>query len=241
MAEEVGRPIIAGNTQMEFTNTMLNRRKLRQSVKNPLDKCTIVSIFPKVIDEDKYTIQPGKFHIEKGTLENPSILVIGGSSWWKDFDPDQDPLEMPRSSVEVANAVITDYCNSMVGVIPGSASPGLFFVTGEKKLLEIKTNYREELKKADEKQNQWYQILVRLADSLWARGNGNPLVIMDDMRLAAKSLHLDDKPWLKDFQAIQKVPCKFCGNLKDPSYPICGVCRAVDTSHPLGKEVKFAV
>ena len=82
----VGRP-----TGLEYTNTMLNRRRLRQSVKNPLDKCTIVSIFPKVIDEDKITIQPGKFHIDKGTLENPAILVIGGSSWWKDFDPDQDP------------------------------------------------------------------------------------------------------------------------------------------------------
>ena len=53
------------DTGRQFTNTMLNRRKLRQSVKNPLDKCTIVSIFPKAIDEDKFTIQPGKFHIEK--------------------------------------------------------------------------------------------------------------------------------------------------------------------------------
>jgi hypothetical protein len=240
MSEEVGLPIRAGNTQMEFTNTMLNRRKLRQSVKNPLDKCTIVSIYPKAVDEEKATIQPGKFHIDKGSPENPSILVVGGSSWWKDIDPEQDPLEMPRSSVEIADSIITDYCNSLIGVVPGSASPGLFFITGEKKLLEVKTSYKDQLKIANEKQNNWYQILVRLADSLWARANGNPLVIMDDMRLAARSLNLNEKAWLKDYQTIEKVPCKGCGTLKDPNYPICYVCKTVDTTHPSAKDLKFS-
>ncbi len=119
--------------------------------------------------------------------------------------------------------------------------PGLFFVLGEATVTEIKTKYKEKLAEVNEKQNNWYRILVRLADSLWARSNGNPLVIADDMRLAARSLHFDDKPWLKDFQAIQRTPCKFCGNLRDPAYPICGMCKAIDPDHPLSKTVKFAV
>src|SRR5712664_3042305 len=115
MAEEVGRPIIAGNTPLEFTNTFLNSRRLIRAQKNPMDKCTIVSIFPKVIDEYKHTIEPGKFHIDSGSYENPSTLIVGSSSWWKDIDIDQPMLEIPVSSIQIAESVVKDYCNGMVG------------------------------------------------------------------------------------------------------------------------------
>lgn len=239
MPEEVGRPIIAGTTPLEFTNSLLNRRVTR-SVRNPLDRCTIVSIYPRDIIEVKHTIEPGRFLIPAGTFEEPGILVVGSSSWFKDFDPDQALLEIPNSSIQIANSVINDYSNGMIGVTP-EMGPGLFFVLGAATTIEIKAKYKTELERSKEKQIRWYQILVRLADSLWARSNGNPLVIFDDARLAARSLHYDDKPWLKDFQAIQRTPCRFCGNLRDPAYPICGQCKAIDPDHPLSKTVKFAV
>src|SRR5258708_6443678 len=99
MAEEVGNPILIRDaktgaaSQIEFTNTMLNSRRLIRQHKNPMDRCTIVSIFPKEINEVKYTIEPGRFHISPGTFENPSVLTVGSSSWWKDIDVDQPMLE----------------------------------------------------------------------------------------------------------------------------------------------------
>lgn len=239
MPEEVGKAITLGNTQPELTNLISNRRLIR-SIKNPMDRCTIVSIFPKEIEEVKCTVEPGKFNIKAGSFENPSTLVVGSSSWWKDIDIDQPMLEMQRSSIEVANAVVVDYCYSMLGASP-DALPGLFFVLGEQTVMEIKMKFKKKLNEVNEKQNNWYKILVRLADSLWARSNGNPLVIADEMRLAARSLHFDDKPWLKDFQAVQKNPCKFCGSLRDEAYPICPSCKAIDPSHALAKDIKFAV
>lgn len=241
MSEEVGRPIRAGATQMEFTNSLLNGRRLIRSFKNPMDKCTIVSIFPKEINEKKETIEPGRFHIGPGEPEHPAILVVGSSSWWKDIDVDQPMLEIPVSSIQVADSIIKDYCNGMLGCNMADQMPGLFYVLGEHNVMEIKMKYKNELEKAHNKQTNWYKILVRLADSLWARSNGNPLVICDEMRLAARSLNFNDKAWLKDFQIAELVRCKACGGMKNPDYPICPTCKSIDLAHPEAKNLKFAV
>src|SRR3977135_3942063 len=145
MADEVGAPIRAGNTQMEFTAPLFSSRRLIRAYKNPMDKCTIVSIFPKVIDEVKPTIEPGKFHIPEGTYENPATLVVGSSSWWKDIDVDQPMLEIPNSSIQIADSVIKDYCNGMLGCNMADAMPGLFFVLGEVSILDIKVKYKAKL------------------------------------------------------------------------------------------------
>src|SRR5260221_14409158 len=155
MDETVGAPIRAGNTQMEFTGSLLNNRRLIRSTKNPMDKCTIVSIFPKDIDETKHTIEPGKFHIKAGTYENPSILVVGSSSWWKDIDVDQPMLEIPVSSIQIADSVIKDYCNGMLGCNMGDCMPGLFFILGESNVMEIKMKYKKKIEETNEKQNNW--------------------------------------------------------------------------------------
>lgn len=240
MSEEVGKSIQAGNTEMAFTNQLLNSRRLIRATKNPMDKCTIVSIFPKDIYEVKHTIEPGHFRITPGTFESPAILVVGSSSWWKDIDIDQPMLEMQRSSIEVANAVVNDYCNGMLGCNMADAMPGLFFALGAHNVLEIKTKFKEKLEEVRIRQDNWYKILVRLADSLWARANGNPLVISDEMRLAARSLNFNEKPWLKDFITAELKPCKFCGGLRNPAYPICPSCKAIDNDNPLSKDIKFA-
>lgn len=217
----------------------VKRRTIRAPV-NPLDKSTIVSIYPKYIVERKYTIQPGVFEIPAGTYEKPAILVVGPSSWWKEIDENQPLLEIPHSSVQIADSVVKDYCNGIHGCDMGDKMPGLFFVPGAKFnfidntvdiaattkwILEEK---KAELQLAYQRQVNWFKELVRQADSLWSRTNGNPLSISDDMKLAARSLNLMDKEWLKDSQIMELVRCKACGSLKNPLYPVCANCKAID-------------
>lgn len=223
----------------EFSS--FGKRRLIRSVKNPMDRCTVVSILPKPILEIKYTIEPGIFKIEPGTFENPAILVVGSSSWWRDVDAEQPMLEIPNSSIQVAQSVVQDYCNGLLGCNMGDAMPGLFFVLGEITVAKLKTDYKTKLEEARIKQNNWYSILVKLADSLWARTNGNPLAISDEMRLGARSLNLNDKPWLRDFHIAELTKCAACGSLRNPAYPVCPTCKNVDSNHPLAKDLKFAV
>jgi hypothetical protein len=207
---------------------------------NPLDKCTIVSIYPKRIDEFKHTIQPGRFVVEPGTFKKPSILVVGSSSWWREIDEDQPLLEIPQSSVQVADSVVRDYCIGVIEYNGESAGPGLFYILGEHTVEDIQRDYSKELAKAKTRQDAWFTNLIKLATSLWARSNGNPLAISDDMRMAAREMGQTDFDWMKDFRMVGMERCKACGSLRNPDFPICPHCKNVDLDHPSAKGLKFA-
>lgn len=200
---------------------IMRRPAIRQMV-NPLDKCTIFSIYPKRIIEVKPTIEPGRFVLEAGSIQAPTKLIVGTSSWWKDFDDTQPMLEIPQSSIIVANSVVRDYCNGLLGCDMDAKMPGLWFEEGAK---EQPNPERMALMKI--KQNNWFEELMLIGDILWARTQGNPLSISDDMRLAVQELGIKDKPWLKDFNTIKLVPCKMCGHLRSEEYPMCPNCRHV--------------
>ncbi len=214
----------------------MNRRTIRGPV-NPLDKSTVVSIYPREINERKITIVPGDFHVPAGSYDSPALLVVGPSSWWREIDEDQPLLEIPVSSLQVADSIVKDYCNGIFACDMGNSMPGLFYIPGEHNIISIKKSYQHELDKAKQRQHSFYSTLVKMADSLWARSNGNPLTISDDMRLAANELNLKTKDWMKDFQMTEMVRCKACGSLKNPLYPICAQCHFPDPDHPMTKQL----
>ena len=84
------------NVGQGFGGFGANRRTIRSPI-NPMDKSTIVSIYPREIDEVKHTIEPGRFHINAGSRDKPSSLVVGTSVWWKDIDPEQPRENDPEN------------------------------------------------------------------------------------------------------------------------------------------------
>lgn len=204
------------------------KRTIRAPI-NPMDKSTIISIFPRHIKEHKPTIQPGVFIIQPGTYDNPTTLVVGPSSWWKEIDNEQPLLEIPTSSVQIAKSIVRDYCNGMLGCNMSSSMPGLFWVPGEFTPLEFKLKHQKLMEEAKKKQDTYYLALIKLADSFWARTNGNPLCISDDMRLAARELNVHQaKDWMKDFTiTTEQSKCPACGSLRNTAYPVCPTCKAV--------------
>src|SRR5258708_5829755 len=113
-----------------FPGLGLDKKTIR-ATPNPLDKSTIVSIYPKGFREVNPTIQPGVFQLEPGSYDKPAILVVGTSSWWRELDEDQPLLEIPCSSIQVADSVVKDYSLGLLGCQMGTAQPGLFFIPGE--------------------------------------------------------------------------------------------------------------
>lgn len=213
-------------------------RRVMPSTPNPLDKSTVVSVFPLEIYERKETITPGIFQIPPGSYEKPSILVVGSSSWWKDFD--DQLIEITNSSIQIADDIVKGYASGLLACDMNEAMPGLFFVLGAHDLKSIQTEYKPQLDRARQRQNNWYQSLVRLADSLWSRSNGNPLAIADTMRMAARELQLE-KDWLVNTSRIDVVRCLACGTMKNPNYPVCPTCRHVDQEMAKKMNLKFAV
>lgn len=211
-----------------FPGINARRRRTVRAPVNPLDKSTIVSIYPRYIIERHWTIQPGVFEIQPGTYDKPSILVVGPSSWWKEIDEEQPLLEIPNSSIQVADAIVKGYCSGLFACTIPSCMPGLFWLPGAFSLAEIKKSYSHKVEQAKTVQDKFYSTLVRMADTLWARTNGNPLVISEDMRMAARELGLGpSKDWMKDFTMLSKVNCQFCGSPRNPDFPICSTCNRV--------------
>lgn len=215
-------------SQIGVPGLLYNRRMTQRMPTNPMDRCTVVSIFPKDIDEHKVTLSPGRFMIPAGTFENPSVLVVGSSSWWRELDEEQPLLEIPNSSLQVAESIVKDYCNGMLAYDKATMSAGLFFTPGVFTAKTIKSEHPELLMEAKVKQDRWYTALVKMADILWAKSNGNPIVISDEMRLAARSTGLTQKDWMKDFTMMQNVKCIACGQPKDPQFPVCPHCHAIN-------------
>jgi len=203
-----------------------NRRAIRAPI-NPLDKSTVVSILPKQLYEKKITIQPGTFELGPGSFDKPSVLVVGPSSWWREIDENQPLLEIPLSSIQIADSIVRDYCNGLLGCNMSDLMPGLFYLPGEYTGERVKKEQALLLNKANENQRRWYLELVRIADILWSRTNGNPLSISNDARLACRELNIHNKPWLGDLQTAELVRCIACGSLRNSNFPICQTCKAI--------------
>ena len=218
----------------------INRRTVRAAV-NPMDKATVVSIFPIMLDETKHTLQPGRWIIPPGSFEKPVCVSVGPSSWWREIDPEQPLLEIPVASILIADSIVRDYCVGLLGCNMGDLMPGLFYVPGELTSVEMLTKHKNLLEIANKKQKAWFAELVKIADIAWARTNGNPLSINEMMKQAAMALGIEDREWLKAYHATTMVRCKGCGNLKNPLFPICPTCKLIDEENPQAKSFKFAV
>lgn len=212
----------------QFPLEQIMRRTIPGPV-NPLDKSTVISIFPKEIRESKPTLMPGYWELSPGSYEHPSTVIVGPSSWWKDVGDDQPLIEIPVSSVQIADSIVRDYCNGYLGCDMAENMPGLFFIPGALNLVQIRKDYAPLLEKAKQKQTNFYRNLVKMADAFWSRSNGNPLAISDDMRLAARELQVQGRDWMADFQHIQEniVRCIACGQMRNSEFPVCPHCKAI--------------
>lgn len=202
-----------------------NRAAIRLPV-NPMDKCTIVSIMHKGFTSKKPTLEPGIFEVPSGTIEKPGILIVGSSSWFLDTDPERPVAEIVTSSPLVAESIVNDYVNGLLGYDKNGSMPGVFWVPGEKNQSDIIKNYQVELKRYEQFQRRWFENLILMADSLWSSSNGNPNTISDDFRAAASVLGRN-KPWLNAFSTVELIACILCGKLRDPNYPICASCNHI--------------
>lgn len=211
-----------------FGRNYRNEQRKISAPKNEFDKSTIVSIFPQALHEKKWTLEPGIFDIPAGSLAAPATLIVGPSSWWKAIHDEGSLLEIPTGSAIIAHSVVNDFCNSVDLYNRERSSPGLFAIAGRAlSREEVKKECATELKIADEKQRNWYKLLIDVGDMLWSHSNGNPRSVNDLARLAARELNVKNKPWMANDIAVTLINCVACGSLRNPNYPICQACHHI--------------
>lgn len=212
------------------------RRVIYQLPKNPADKCTIVSVFPKEIIETKTAIFPSRFVIPAAEENDFSLTVVDGASYYQSSVIDRmPPTEVQINSAQLAESLVNDYVSSTWLALKGSRSPGIFWIPGafdKKSILAYVHSdgrkFSEMLETARVNQKAWFTEVMNFADEAWARTNGNPRAIMEDARLAAKLLGVEStKPWMNNVVASQLEHCPSCGEMINMSFPVCKHCHAV--------------
>lgn len=206
---------------------VFNQKRAIRSAPNPHDKSSIVSIYPRKVVHRNWTIEPGLFPIDAGSYDNPAILVVNGSSWWKEIHAEKTVLEIPTGSALIAESVVSDWCKPMQ-LVTELQGPGMFIVPGLAVTTEqVKTEYKDKLDFALERQRRWYQELIVVADLLWVHSNGNPRSVDALAKLAARELGIKDKGWMMLEQQSQLVACPACGTMRNPAFPVCANCHTI--------------
>lgn len=205
----------------------IQRKRVIRISKSPKDLSTIVSIYPKRIVSINHTIFPGRFTIEPGTYDKPSILVVGMTSYMKEDHQSEESIEIPVGSIDLARSIVTDWVRGLESCSPPKKMPGVFFIEDNIEYKDLKKHpeYKIRVEAAREAQENWYKQLIDDADVAWSKANRNPRAISDDARAAAEYYQLKDKEWMQDFKTMQMVPCPACGELKNAVFPICPNCK----------------
>jgi len=208
---------------------------VRQLPKNPRDKATIVSIYPREIVDFKPTLFPGRFIISAAEIGDFSLLVVEGSSYYiASRNERQPPNEIQVSSVVLAESIIKDSVPSM-NLVSANRRPGVFWIPGDydrnnihKYVHDDGRSFSDLLNTAKVQQMEYFTEVINEADYFWAASNGSPKSIPQDAKLAAKIMGLEkNKPWMANQIASELSPCPACGEMINKVYPVCKFCHNV--------------
>lgn len=204
----------------------MNNNRIVQALPNQYDKSTIINCSPIELHEKKETLMPNLWKMPKGSFDKPQLLVVGQAFWFMERDEKAPMVEIPVSSVQLAESIIMDFCGSLPETNIDTAWPAMFWLPGHLTLKEAQEKFKSKFTEYEIKQKGWFKALVDKADVLWARTNGNPLAISDLARMAANELNLQ-KPWMADFKTMEMKNCPACGTLVMPGYAICANCKHI--------------
>jgi len=193
---------------------------------------TIVSLLPFTLCELKPGLNPNEYIINPARGMTPGLTIIPNDVYYLvNPDPladakDVRQIKVPVPSIELAQAIITDYISALLGATPPDAQPGLIACKGDftdpKELSKV---FMKELMVARVAQNRWFQNLVDIADDLWAKTR-SPISISDLQREAANQLGLK-RDWLSPLAPELQVKCPFCQNPINPGAIKCVTCHEI--------------
>lgn len=213
----------------------IGKRTINLLPKNPMDKTTIVSIYPREVVDIKPTLFPARFVIPAAPIDSFSLFIVEGASY---FIPSQiakqPPTEVQVNSMMLAESILRDSIPSM-NLVSATHRPGIFAIPGEYNRITILKythadgrKFQDLLEAAKEWQQAYWTDIMNEADYFWSSSNGNPKAIPDDAKLAAKILGMEKtKPWMNNVVASELTNCVACGEMINPKFPVCKFCNRV--------------
>lgn len=192
-----------------------------------MSKCTVVSIVPFLIEEQKPTLVPGKFVIQPAKNNIPQVLVVSDSFYHVYIDQDRKPIKQIAPAATVARSIVEDYCNAQLGV-EQDKNPGLFFIEMELTSSDVMRNHAPRLAVAIEEQKRWLISICQIADNDWQRYHQHN-VISAFQRTAAEIIgwRAAEHPWMSPATTMKSNPCPSCKLTAVEGTVVCSHCKCI--------------
>ena len=190
-------------------------------------KCTVVSLVPWEIREEKPGLIPNSFYLPASDMKVPSVLSVGTSRHYVYLDQDRGHLPVRTPSTEVASSIVRDYVNAQQRVSP-DAQPALFWVPSEKTAIQIVKDHQDLITEALLKQSLWFVAVCQQADDDWAKYHRHT-VVSDLQRRMAQILgwNPEQHEWMAPNVTAIGTRCPACGTLAMMGAVICAQCNCV--------------
>ena len=169
---------------------------------------TVVSILPFDIKEAKYGIYPTHYEVPSPKNDEEfGLCYIPNDCYGLIYQLDGKQIQVPVPPWDVARAIVEDFRRAQLAATP-FASAGLFWLPGTYEREEVILKHQKELARVRKEQDEWYKLLVTMADDDYQKTKQRRAV-SDLQRFAARSLGLE-----RDWLSVVAEHLKFC--------PMCG-------------------
>lgn len=191
--------------------------------------CTVISLVPVRICEEKPGLFPPRFTIEESDTVIPQVLHIYSATHYVYLDEARGLLQVKDPSDVVARAVVNDFCTSQLAVNDESG-PALWWVDEHIDWDKVLSHQAKVIPEKRERQHRWFVNLAKMADDDWTRYHKH-VVISDFQRKIAHILDLnpDDHEWMMPLamQEGMTTVCPFCKSSVAIGSVICTTCNEV--------------
>jgi len=196
------------------------------------DVCTVVSLLPYPLCEEKPGLVPGTFKIPYTEPGDFTLFNVERCTHAVYLDSNRPRLIVTDPSDLVAKSIAYDHKIAMICYEAGIAEPGISWVWGEyqndadgKSAFILQHNLL--LKQLNELQTEWYTRLLRMADDDWATYRKHKF-ITQLQRVAARVLGQVDREWMLEHRIEEALSkCKFCFSQVHPEACICYSCHGI--------------
>jgi len=189
--------------------------------------CTVASLVPFPINEEKPGLIPSRFVIPASDMKTPKVLTVGTARHYVYLDQDRGSLPVRTASTEVAESIVQDYITSQQRIEP-DAHPAIFWVPGEKTSEQVQKEFAVQIVDLLKRQQRWFTLICQQADDDWAKYHRHT-VVSDIQRKMAQILgwNPEQHEWMSPETTAVGVRCPACGSLSMMGAVICSVCQCV--------------
>lgn len=189
--------------------------------------CTVVSLVPFEIREEKPGLHPNTFFLPASDMHVPQILIVGTARHYVYLDQDRGHLPVRTPSTEVAASVVRDYVTAQQKIGPES-QPALFWVPGEKSANRVALEHKPEIEAALARQHRWFTLVCQQADDDWQKYHRHT-VVSDVQRRMAQILgwNPEQHEWMAPNLTNVGTRCPACGTLAIMGAVVCSQCQCI--------------